>query len=190
MNNDQRKTIFYLFCLIIIVPLFFAGALFLARWLDTRKVERIAACHTRATGNIYEWQSGLRGVEKVWVEYFVNNERYEVRGIVPYGIDIDVTMSFGILYDQGHPAISRVDFVSPFFAESSMIRRTTGWIEFMQANAATVQFFYEVSGVIYSCKQLLPEGRMVKVGERYPVEYLAKNPRKGILKLDVSHPDK
>ena len=184
--NDKMNAIINLVILIMAMVFFFVGAILLAKWLEARKAEKINACHIHTAGRIYRWERGIVRMEKVWAEYFVNNKKYTVRGIVPDGIDIDERMSLEILYNQEYPAISRIDFASPSFTKDKAIKSVTGRIDFADTISAIVQFSYDVGDATYTCRQMLPKKRIVKTGERFPVEYLNENPRRGILKLDVS----
>ncbi|SDF98670.1 hypothetical protein [Chitinophaga filiformis] len=160
--------------------MFFAGALLLGKWIDKKKIERIKADPASAVGFIYKSKTTGKG-EKVWSEYFVNGKRYEVKGLPPGGANVQVDMFFRVIYERKHPDNSIIDFAIPLFSEEDITKQTTGTVDLV--NPATVRFLYKVNGESYSCIQVLPEGRTVKNGETFPVEYLEQDPWMAILKL-------
>ncbi|QHS60955.1 hypothetical protein [Chitinophaga agri] len=179
MSLSFNRNIFYMVCVIVLVPLTFISAFRFAKWLEQKKMDRIVASNTRTVAYLISLQTSSKG-RQVLAEYYVDNVKYVKRQQASTEFSINDAPAYEILYDSKHPQDSWIDFTRPVNNEADIIR-TIATIEMV--TDGIVSFSYEVDGEIRHSKLPLPRGKVVKKGEEYPLEYPADNPWQVILDL-------
>lgn len=179
MSTSFNRNIFYMICVVCLVPLTLIGAFRFAKWLEQKKMDRIVASNTRAIAYVMSLQTSSKG-RQVTAEYYVDNVKFVKRQQASAGFGIDDAPAYEILYDSKHPGDSWIDFTRPVNYETDTVK-TTATIEMV--TEGIVSFSYEVDSEIRHSKLPLPNGKVVKKGEEYPLQYPADNPWQMILDL-------
>ena len=115
------------------------------------------------------------------VEYYFDGKRYEKREGA-YAGDIEEGQRFKVKFDKSNPSVSKIIYEEPFFNTDDKTNTTTGKI--VQVDEYTVRFEYEVESNKRKKFQKYPKGKTFEEGQVYTVEYLIKNPRVAILKIN------
>lgn len=115
------------------------------------------------------------------VEYYFNGVRYEKQES-SYSDDVEEGQRFKVKFDKTNPSVSKIMYEETFFNTDDKTNTTTGKI--VQVDGYTVRFEYEVENNKRKKFQKYPEGKKFEEGEVYTVEYLIKNPRVAILKIN------
>lgn len=171
-------TLFLLLFGLGVALLFFGGIMMWSRWYEREEVNEIKKSNTSIVGTIVKVGS-MKGSYAV-AEYFVDGKRYEINDNSPAD-DIYKGEHYLLIYKATAPNVSRIDFTSPVFLDGEQTRTTTATIVYK--DRITVGFTYTVDGQNIKRFQEYPDGEQLYEGQTFPVEYLVKNPRVGILKI-------
>lgn len=121
-------------------------------------------------------------------EYIVNDNTHDFWGY--YNNSLVIGDKFKLVYEKDKPGKSLILLDNPIFLETEETRLTHGKIVDIQYfNKKSIDFEYEVDGLIYSRTQVLPEDFEnlfpdLEIGKNYNVNYLIDNPRRSIIYLE------
>lgn len=184
-DDNSLKKIFFCIGIACFIPVFIMSIIVINKWVDEKNEERIKASNTRTIGTIfkvsvYEVQERSQMI-KAFAEYIVNGKRYvrrEYSGKIP---NPPLGAHFEIMYDQEHPADSRIDFAKPVFLKEDVTDTTTCILFGADSNFG--YFSYIVNGKEYNGSQVLAKWQRISYEGPCTVEYLVRDPRISIMKL-------
>jgi hypothetical protein len=121
-------------------------------------------------------------------EYTINDKKYDFWGY--YNNSLEIGDKFKLVYEKNKPKKSIILLDKPIFLENEVTALIKGKVKDIQYfNKKSLDFEYEVDGLIYSRTQVLPEDfenlfPNLEIEKYFTVRYLNDNPRRSIIYIE------